>query len=360
MRTNGKFIVLFSCCIPVKGISRSLICDVQRNSIKFIPNALFELILDFKNFSVEDLLLSKGEDNKEIISEYFEFLINNELAFYSNKRDKKKFPLINLDFKLPQKISNAIIEIEIFDVDKVENIVSQLDNLHCSAIEIRLFSKIELHQIETLIKLFQGSVIKEIDLVLIDNNFSFGDLNYFFPIYQRLKRIIVGSSKTNKSYTDFFIPVSEIIFTNRQIHLPTCCGNFGQNQFYNNLTFISESQKYNTCLNGKVTIDKDGNIKNCPSSMTSFGNVNEVSIATVISNDLFVEKWTINKDQILVCQDCEFRYICMDCRAYLEDPQNIYSKPLKCGYNPYSCEWEDWTTNPLKTKIRSFYQMLDI
>ncbi|HLT42986.1 MAG TPA: hypothetical protein VKZ95_09805, partial [Sphingobacteriaceae bacterium] len=41
-----------------------------------------------------------------------------------------------------------------------------------------------------------------------------------------------------------------------------------------------------------------------------------------------------------VCKDCEFRYICQDCRAYLKNSDDLYSKPLKCTYNPYEGVWE--------------------
>lgn len=34
---------------------------------------------------------------------------------------------------------------------------------------------------------------------------------------------------------------------------------------------------------------------------------------------------------------------------------DILSKPLKCGYNPYTGEWSDWSTNPLKQKAIEFY-----
>ena len=37
-------------------------------------------------------------------------------------------------------------------------------------------------------------------------------------------------------------------------------------------------------------------------------------------------------------EDLDF-VIFSDERAYLTEPSNIYSKPLKCGYNPYTGEW---------------------
>jgi hypothetical protein len=74
----------------------------------------------------------------------------------------------------------------------------------------------------------------------------------------------------------------------------------------------------------------------------------------------FRKYWDINKDKIHVCKDCEFRYICTDCRAYVEDPEDILSKPLKCDYNLYTGEWSEWSTNPLKQKAIDFYGMREM
>jgi SPASM domain peptide maturase of grasp-with-spasm system len=116
----------------------------------------------------------------------------------------------------------------------------------------------------------------------------------------------------------------------------------------------------NTCLNCKLSIDKNGDIKNCPSIKESFGNISTTSINKVLENSNFKKYWNIKKDEIAVCKDCEFRHICTDCRAYLENPEDIYSKPLKCGYNPYTNEWEEWSTHPLKQKAIDWYGMREI
>jgi hypothetical protein len=39
---------------------------------------------------------------------------------------------------------------------------------------------------------------------------------------------------------------------------------------------------------------------------------------------------------------------------------NNLSKPLKCGYNPYTNEWAEWSTNPLKEKAIAYYGMQDL
>jgi SPASM domain peptide maturase of grasp-with-spasm system len=138
------------------------------------------------------------------------------------------------------------------------------------------------------------------------------------------------------------------------------CGVVDTHNFTNTIDHITESQQHNTCLNRKVAIDVNGNIKNCLGMCKSHGNAKNLNIKDVIQNPDFNKLWYIKKDDIAVCKDCEFRHICTDCRAFTEDPEDIYSKPLKCGYNPYTSEWEEWSTNPLKQKAIAYYGMNSI
>lgn len=71
----------------------------------------------------------------------------------------------------------------------------------------------------------------------------------------------------------------------------------------------------------------------------SFGNIKEKSLKEIVINQKFQSLWKIIKDDVEVCKDCEFRYICTDCRAFQEEDSNLL-KPKKCSYNPYNCEWE--------------------
>ena len=91
-----------------------------------------------------------------------------------------------------------------------------------------------------------------------------------------------------------------------------------------------------------------------------YGNIKDTTLQDALAHPDFKKYWFVNKDQISVCKDCEFRYICTDCRAYIENPEDMYSKPLKCGYNPYTCEWEEWSTNPLKQKAIEHYGMREM
>lgn len=91
--------------------------------------------------------------------------------------------------------------------------------------------------------------------------------------------------------------------------------------------------------------------------LNSYGNISDKLLEETINDFELNSIWQINKDKIKTCKDCEFRYICTDCRAYLEDPANIFSKPLKCGYNPYTLEWSEWDTDPSKQKSIDYYDL---
>ena len=59
------------------------------------------------------------------------------------------------------------------------------------------------------------------------------------------------------------------------------------------------------------------------------------TLSEALGHPEFKNYWTINKNQIKVCKDCEFRLICIDCRVFVDDDTDIYSKPKKCKYDPY-------------------------
>lgn len=50
--------------------------------------------------------------------------------------------------------------------------------------------------------------------------------------------------------------------------------------------------------------------------------------------------WNITKDQIEVCKNCEFRYICPDNRIPLKRKENDYYHQTDCNYDPYKNKWK--------------------
>lgn len=51
----------------------------------------------------------------------------------------------------------------------------------------------------------------------------------------------------------------------------------------------------------------------------------------------------LSKDHIKICKDCEYRYVCMECRPDSNGASKL-AKPWYCTYDPYKGEWLDIKT----------------
>lgn len=115
--------------------------------------------------------------------------------------------------------------------------------------------------------------------------------------------------------------ISKIIHTIQIIVSCNDCGIINlRNMVDPNVQEVNEFKHFNSCLHKKVTIDIDGKIKNCPSMEKDYGFNGEVSLLNVIKKDSFKTLWNIKKDDVLICKDCEYRYVCTDWRAFFNNP----------------------------------------
>lgn len=347
------YFTVFANCIPVNGISRSIIYDLQKNNYYFIPNDMYEIIILTKTMKLSGIYKKFGDKNKEYLDDYFLFLKENELGFFND--EVNSFPELEKKWESPSIITNCILDINTFSVRDLnyKRIIEDLSSLNCRSVQLRFFSFISIELFMQIISYFNNTRVREIRIIVGRNLKLFLNDDVLKNVLfenSRIKEIIFYKSSVNSINYIHDVRIIDI----KKILTKESCGEIGDD-FSVNLTHYMESQKYNTCLNRKVSIDTCGEIKNCPSLPFSFGNIKDTTIEDAINHKDFRKYWNITKDHIKVCKNCEFRYICTDCRVYLEEPKDIYSKPLKCGYNPENNEWEVWNTNPLKQKVIKYY-----
>lgn len=105
-------------------------------------------------------------------------------------------------------------------------------------------------------------------------------------------------------------------------------------KFYRNLSG-------NSCYQGKINISCDGLVTPCIMSnklANSKYNIKRYSINSILEKYLIPEFWSLSKDYIDECKDCEYRYACKDCRPISISDNNKYEKGNNCNYNPYTSE----------------------
>ncbi|WP_045113997.1 grasp-with-spasm system SPASM domain peptide maturase [Microscilla marina] len=344
--TNPKqaqmYFKLFACCVAVKGAVRSTICDMQRGEIKLIPNSLYTILTEHQHQTYSEI--QEVYDYDETLDEYFEFLVENELGFWTDTPEF--FPPLDMTWQTYSSINNAIIDIDAASTHDFKAIFAQLEELGCDHIQLRYYTDVSKDTLEHHLESTKRSRFKSIELVV-----KYGNL-LDIPAAEALvvsnarihKLVLHGAPESDirpvmKPGTDFSL--GQMILLTYEITSADHCGVIDPFYFSIDTKTMTESHQFNTCLNKKIGIDAQGEIKNCPSLTESFGNIAQVSLHQAMLQKDFKKLWEINKNQVEICKDCEFRHICTDCRAFIQNPENVYSKPSKCNYDPYTASWSN-------------------
>lgn len=114
---------------------------------------------------------------------------------------------------------------------------------------------------------------------------------------------------------------------------------------------IEEKLKYNfekSCYATHLYIGSDMNVYPCPMERRIFhGNLREEPLCDMIKDDII----NLSKNKVNGCRDCEYRYLCLDCRP---DSLNgdLYEKPWYCAYNPDKGTWDTFEEMKVKLGLR--------
>ena len=111
--------------------------------------------------------------------------------------------------------------------------------------------------------------------------------------------------------------------------------------FKTSLYHYSMSLKWNNCWFGKVCISSHGDILPCIFARDlKMGNLLGDEHQSI--REKLLEKWSFTKDDVEVCKDCEYRYVCEDCRPLaMGECGSIKAKYPRCLYDPYTGIWKE-------------------
>ena len=154
---------LFACCLPVKGARRSMICDVQRQTFQFIPNGLYEILTGHAGETLAAIQAAYGHEYDEEIGEYFEFLLRHEFGFWCD--DPDRFPPLDLAWEAPERITNAILDVDAGSDHDYAKLLAELDDLGCKALEVRVFHGAPLGLLRGILAAARHGRLRSIDLL---------------------------------------------------------------------------------------------------------------------------------------------------------------------------------------------------
>ncbi len=317
-----------------------MLCD-------FYKNKVINVTEHYPHFINDRYIKASNNDVQELIN----FLTVERLGYLSD--DISSIQQKNFIWRTPNEVNEVIIEHQKNDHYDTASVYEIIEMLSVDFLQIR-FLEFSFKKLDQILDFVKESCIRTIEVML-----PFLDEAKNEKIIRKLEKelriqiIYFYNSPKNISIHEG----CNIIYYQKNLTDVRYCGIVHEDYFLNDIRNISKAKIVNSCLYDKIFISLSGEIKNCPSMQKSVCSIQDFS-ENVFSERFRAEKNRyIKKDEIEVCKDCEYRYFCTDCRAYKEDPDNIYSKPLKCGYDPYTGKWEEWSKNPLKQEAIQHYGM---
>ena len=262
---NEQYPMLFACNLPVKGAERALLCDIQRQVYQVIPLSLYDVLVENENKTLADIKAAYENEHDEIIDEYFEDLVKEEWAFFTDT--PQYFPKMDLYWEQPTSLTNAIIDIfETTNLD-FENLFQQFSELGCEHVQIRCFADKSLVYFQDILNTIGTKRIISIEFVIKFQK-DWLDKNFLIPFCEenpRVASLCIYNAPENRTIQISSERMGLIFFSKSMISDKTHCGQISNDAFIVNAKTFTEAQKHNTCLNRKISIDTEGYIRNCPS-----------------------------------------------------------------------------------------------
>ncbi|MBB4109633.1 hypothetical protein [Pedobacter zeae] len=316
-------------CIPVMGYNRAIIYDIIRKDYFFIPNAHYAIL------DTNDVINFNKITDQEEKAELIDFLLKEEIIFeIADRKQKKRFKSFSRSLDRPNLLTNVIVHSDIdpvfFDFIKDEYLLNV--SIIAPQIDDRLFSllaKIDILEIDSIYLYIENFDQENFETTrqLISNHRLIFSVNFFN---------VAGQAQTTQLHQNIYFNFFEEEFSIYKTKLTT------DKLSLNNEHFL-EAYNVHSYYHGKVYIDQEGNVKNGLNNIYSFGKLKMLTkdlFLNTIYSEKFRELGNINKNDTLVCCDCEFRYMCVDSRVPVKGDEKWYHQ-TECAYNPYLSKWDD-------------------
>jgi SPASM domain peptide maturase of grasp-with-spasm system len=335
---------LFPTCKFVRGGAYSAVYDLERRRLYRFESGfagLFELAASRGGIPLAELdALSPPARRKAL--EAIGYMRENEIGHEVDAFSLRHVAELPEGWAIPQPIANAIVDVD----DRAHDwpaLIAALGGLQCDSLQIRGFSTLlDLTALDEIMTATARSSIAHVEAIMAwTEALEPTDWRALFERHRNLVKVHLHGAPEDKEInagSSEAMTVRSVRWSKAPVRGASACGHiFDGSLQAPSVALYSELRSFNGCLNRKLSIRSDGEICNCPSMRAGFGK--DLSrLSEIVASPVFQRPWRLRKDAIEGCKGCEFRYVCTDCRAYLETDASL-AKPARCRYDPATGTW---------------------
>ena len=315
---------VFSLCTDIQtftGFNRTLVIDITRGNHHLISKKWSEIILKIDNCNKKELQEKITPEEKEIFHDVLSFLKKNNYIFEVDRNVKSQFKEINMTFETPFIFDLCFCEVSQANFKDIIEMINTHESYTFGGFHFLIYNLADEQLAEFKNRINSLELNKNIELYIASSK-----IDYFLADKSRNVSIHEASFSNNKEMKNHFYEKFPIM-------------NIGMKQ-------ILESKDFNFFHNKTLFINENGNIVNSlfDQDPLIFRNIKECiknknSLNDLISDQRFTQYWQLDNSKIVVCKDCEFRRVCIDCRPPILNNNEWYKE--ECSYNPYLSQWKN-------------------
>jgi|LSQX01.3.fsa_nt_gb SPASM domain peptide maturase of grasp-with-spasm system len=336
MMNSNLYFRLHANCIPVNGKKEAAIYDLGRNGYFIIPPLLCEVLQrnQDKIFTVAQIKSFYNYEFDEGIDKWFPFLESKGLGFFTD--EPQLFPPLNLQWDSPFLFTNAILERDKNTTWSLHDVLAQLNEIGCPAVELRFLDEIDVSSLFETLREFNESRFTAFFVYLKYREGVFPDQAANLVLnFRRIVKLVFHSAPENMGnlypqqgyeFLNNAIKASKKILNSYSIEV------HNRNDFVVNMELFTESLHYHPGFNRKICVDKTGMVKNYISQEKSFGHIENANLQKIAKDNQICELWKITHDQIQGCRDCCHRFMCVDNAPIVFRDGMYFKENINCPY----------------------------
>ncbi len=310
-----------------KGYSRSILIDIHTANYWYIQNDFANLLENYPSIQISAIHQHLPYQTDNEIKNFINLILSEDLGNLS------PIPLIQKTKNSENQPSTALVHTISVETNQkmpflaVETINECFGNFNNGTLEFHCQSTINLY---SLLSLYSTSTVQNIHLFINFNEASSHDFNQLSKFAPKLKKVIIFESpreKTEKKGNctlNYLTPLSDQVYQKYNL--------------LNRQPLIQTWQTKHNYFYKRVHITHRGDVKNSFESKYKMGNILTEHLNSIVQKKEFQALWHISKNQIDVCNDCEFRAICIDRRIPKKRANGTWYAKEECAYNPYICK----------------------
>lgn len=316
-----KVFLLYSDIQVFEGHNRTLVIDITKGKHHLMSKEWSNIISKIDNSNKKELREKLDPEEKVILPDVLSFLKKNNYIFEIDKNVKSLFKDINMSFETPFIFDLCFCEISQANFENIMEMIDSYEPYTFGGFHFLVYD------------------LTNEDLIRFKNRINSLELNKNIEVYISNSKIEYFSEGKSKN-----VSIHQVDFSNNREM---------RTHFYENFPIMNigmkqilESKNFNFFHNKTLFVNENSDIVDSlftqkPLVFTNIKKLTENKnlLYDLTTNQQFTQYWQIDNSKIMVCKDCEFRRVCIDCRPPIQNSNEWYKE--ECSYNPYLSQWRD-------------------